>query len=107
MENETLPMSFNELIQTSELPVFVDFWAEWCGPCRMIAPSVKQLADEFKGKLVVVKINVDEKPELAQANRVYGIPTLAIFHKGKELWRVAGAMPYESLKAQVAQNLPA
>lgn len=107
MEKETMPSSFYELIKSSEQPVFVDFWAEWCGPCRMVAPSVKQLADEMKGKLVVVKINVDEKPELAQAYGIQGIPTLMMFHKGKEIWRVAGAMPYETLKSQVQANMPA
>ncbi|ACF14957.1 thioredoxin [Chloroherpeton thalassium ATCC 35110] len=104
---EAMPQSFEDLIQTSELPVFVDFWAEWCGPCRMIAPSVKKLAEEMTGKLVVVKVNVDEKPQLAQAHGIMGIPTLIMFHKGKEIWRASGALPYDSLKYQVEANLPA
>lgn len=106
MSTETLNQSFEELIESSETPVFVDFWAEWCGPCRMIAPSIKQLAEELSGKVTVVKVNVDEKPAIAQTHKVQGIPTLAMFYKGKEIWRAVGALPYDNLKQQVIANLP-
>ncbi len=106
MSTETLAQSFEELIENSKIPVFVDFWAEWCGPCRVIAPSIKQLAEELSGKVAVIKVNVDEKPHIAQAYKVQGIPTLAMFYKGKEIWRAVGALPYENMKQQVLSNLP-
>jgi thioredoxin len=98
---ETKPASFNEFIAQSKTPVFVDFWAAWCGPCRAIAPSIEQLAKEFKGKLTVVKVNVDEKPHLAQQYGVQGIPALMVFKDGKIAWRSAGALPYDALKKEV------
>ena len=106
MSTETLSESFDELIEKSEIPVFVDFWAEWCGPCRIIAPTIKQLAEELSGKVLVIKVNVDEKPDIAQAHNVQGIPTLAMFYQGKEIWRAVGALPYDNLKQQVLANLP-
>lgn len=100
-----LPKSFDELIQTNELPVFVDFWAEWCGPCRMVAPSVKQLAEELKDRLTVVKINVDEKPAVAAKYGIQSIPTFMIFYKGKTVGRFSGAMPFPMLKQEVEKHL--
>lgn len=97
--------SFGELIQTNETPVFVDFWAEWCGPCRMVAPAVKQLAEELKGKLTVVKVNVDEKPELAAQYGIQGIPTFMLFKNGRVAMRFSGALPYPMLKAEVEKHL--
>ncbi|MBL7996911.1 thioredoxin [bacterium] len=102
---EKTPKSFEELIQVSEVPVFVDFWAEWCGPCRMVAPSVKQLAEELAGRLTVIKINVDEKPEIASQYGIQSIPTFMIFYKGKAVSRFSGAMPYPMLKQEVEKNL--
>ncbi|RMD98525.1 MAG: thioredoxin [Calditrichaeota bacterium] len=101
MEEKQQPVSFETLIQTSEVPVFVDFWAEWCAPCHMVAPSVKQLSQEFKGKLKVIKVNVDKQPHIASKYGIQGIPTLMLFHKGKILWRVSGALPYPAIKAEV------
>ncbi|NTW11003.1 MAG: redoxin domain-containing protein, partial [Chlorobiaceae bacterium] len=66
--------SLDDLIKTSPLPVFVDFWAEWCGHCKMVAPAINQLAEEFSDRLVVVKVNIDEQPELAESCKVQGIP---------------------------------
>ncbi len=103
---DTLPKSFDVLIQNNEKPVFVDFWAEWCGPCRMVAPSVHQLAEELKDRLTVVKVNVDEKPAIAAQYGIQSIPTFMIFHKGKTLARFAGAMPYPRLKQEVEKHLP-
>ncbi len=97
--------SFDELLRTTTLPIFVDFWAEWCGPCRTLAPAVKQLAVEFKGKLLVIKINVDERPQIAAQYGIQSIPTLMIFKNGKPVWRTAGAVPYEQLKSQVMSQL--
>ncbi|MCB0834699.1 MAG: thioredoxin [Bacteroidetes bacterium] len=106
LDEKTLPKSFEELVNTSEVPVFVDFWAEWCGPCRMVAPAVKQLSEEFDGRLLVVKINVDNKPELAQKYGVSGIPAFGLYHKGKTLHQFVGAMPYAMLKQNVEKYLP-
>ncbi len=105
-KTKQLPKSFEELIRTSETPVLVDFWAEWCAPCRIIAPVLQKVAKEFKGRLLVVKVNVDEKPDIAQRYGIRGVPTLILFHKGKVLWRVAGALPFEALKKQLEQHLP-
>jgi thioredoxin len=85
--------------------VFVDFWAEWCGPCRTVAPSVKQLANELKDRLLVIKINVDEKPVIAAQNGIQSIPTFMIFYKGNAVSRFSGAMPYPMLKLEVEKSL--
>lgn len=100
-------MSFEQLIQTSPVPVFVDFWAEWCAPCRMVAPAVKQLAEELSGRLAVVKVNVDEKPELAAKYAIQSIPTFILFRNGQAERRFSGAMPFPRLKAEVEQFLNA
>lgn len=102
---QPFPTTFDELIATSDRPVFVDFWAAWCGPCRTVAPSVKRLAEDFKGRLRVVKVNVDEKPEIAAKFGVQGIPALMLFKDGKIAWRAAGALPYEQIKSEVAARL--
>ena len=100
-----LPKSFYDLIQQSEVPVVVDFWAPWCGPCRMVSPSLEKLAKEFKGKLIVIKINVDEKQEIAGRYQIQSIPTIMMFYKGNTLMRLTGAVPYESIKQEVIKNL--
>ncbi|HVX02510.1 MAG TPA: thioredoxin [Nitrososphaera sp.] len=80
----------------SDLPVFVDFWAEWCGPCRMVGPAVEQIAKVMSGKVKVAKLNVDENQEIAMKYGVQSIPSLIIFKGGKEIGRTIGAMPKES-----------
>jgi thioredoxin 1 len=106
MMNTTLPNSFNDLIQESDLPVLVDFWAEWCGPCRMVAPVIEQIAREYKGKLRVVKIDVDQKPELSSQYGIQSIPTIMMFHRGKVLMRQSGALPYVTLKQVIDRSMP-
>lgn len=97
--------SFDQLIQESEKPVFVDFWAGWCAPCNSVAPSVKRLAEEFSGKLIVVKVNVDQQPEVAAKYQVQGIPALMLFEKGSIKWRATGALPYENIRGEVMKAL--
>ena len=83
--------SFGNDVLQSKLPVMVDFWAEWCGPCRAIAPVLEELSDDFDGKAHIVKVNVDENGKLAGDYEVHGIPCLVIFKDGKEVERVTGA----------------
>jgi thioredoxin 1 len=93
---------FLEFIAREEKPVLADFWAEWCGPCRMMEPVLKELAGEWKGKAVVVKVNSDEQPQLAQRFGISALPTMVLFHKGREVHRVSGARPVAALKAEFA-----
>lgn len=85
------------------MPVLVDFWAPWCGPCRMVAPSVERLAQEFAGRAIVGKLNVDENPMTAQRYRVMSIPTLIIFKNGRPVDQIVGAQPYPVLQQRLAK----
>ncbi|MFN3332011.1 MAG: thioredoxin [Caldilinea sp.] len=87
------------------LPVLVDFWAPWCGPCRMVAPSIEKLAQEFAGRAVVGKLNVDENQMTAQRYRVMSIPTLIIFKNGKPVDQIVGVQPYAALQQRLAKTL--
>jgi thioredoxin 1 len=89
-----------EVLQSAE-PVVVDFWAEWCGPCRMIAPALEELATELEGKVKIVKLNVDENPELAARFGVRGIPMLAMFKAGEMADQLTGARPKSQLSAWI------
>ena len=97
---------FLDYIATQDKPVLADFWAEWCGPCRMMHPVLEEVSREWKGKATVVKINTDEQPELAQRFGIRSIPTLILFDKGQEVDRVSGAMPAAALKARFAPLIP-
>lgn len=83
MEIELTAENFNEEVLESDLPVLVDFWATWCGPCRMMAPIVSEIAKEYDGKVAVGKVNVDDEPELASAFGIESIPTLMVFKNGE------------------------
>lgn len=83
--------NFDQEVKQSTLPVLVDFWAPWCGPCKMVGPVVESLAADYEGKLIVGKVNVDENKELAAQFGIRGIPTLVIFKDGNEAQRVVGA----------------
>jgi len=85
----------------SDLPVLVDLWAPWCGPCHMIAPVVEKLAVDYAGRLKVAKLNVDENPATANAYHVQGIPTLLIFRDGRVVDRIVGAAPEPLLRGKV------
>ncbi len=84
---------FETLTRESALPVVVDFWAPWCGPCRMVAPELEKVARQAAGEFLVVKVNTDAVPELGERFRVRSIPTMAVFHEGREVTRTAGARP--------------
>jgi len=103
--NNNLPNSFNDLIMQSELPVLVDFWAEWCGACKTLSPVIKKIAAEFKGRLLTIKINVDKKSHISAQYQIQSIPTIMMFKKGKSIMRLTGALPYETLKYEIQKNL--
>ena len=92
---------FDREVLESKLPVLVDFWAPWCGPCRTLAPVVEDMAEEFAGKLRVVKVNVDDAPEIAKRYEVGSIPTLAVFKSGRLLDRKVGVPPGDMNSAMV------
>ncbi|NJD56473.1 MAG: thioredoxin [Nitrospirae bacterium] len=81
--------------------VMIDFWAVWCGPCRMIAPTVEELAKEYTGKLKVMKLNTDENPDVASKYKIMGIPTIIFFKNGQEADRIVGAVPKPQLKSKI------
>jgi len=89
--------NFEDEVENSSVPVLVDFWASWCGPCRMIAPIVDQLADEFDGKVKIAKVNVDENRDLAIRFNVMSIPTLLLFKDGEVVNQLIGARPKAEL----------
>jgi len=101
---EASPETFEDEIVAS-VPVLVDFWAPWCGPCRIVSPVVERLGREQAGALKVVKLNVDEAPEISERYGIRGIPLLMVFRNGAEVDRLVGAVPYERLRDWVAPHL--
>jgi thioredoxin 1 len=98
--------NFEQVIK-SKVPVLVDFWAEWCGPCRMVAPSVEQLAQEFAGRAVVGKLNVDHNPNTARRYNIMSIPALYIFREGQVIDQIVGAQPLPVLRQRLARAVGA
>ena len=92
-------------VMSSPVPVFVDFWAEWCGPCRMVSPVVEELSGDYDGKVSFVKVNVDQVNELASKYNVFSIPTLALFSKGQLVAQQVGAASKESYKNMIDSAL--
>ena len=90
-------LDFNEVVLASDTPVVVDFWAEWCGPCRLVTPELKKLEDEYEGKIKVVKLNIDQAPSVAARYGVMSIPTIALFADGDLKSQVVGARPKDDI----------
>lgn len=97
--------NFKSEVLSSTTPVLVDFWAEWCGPCKMLSPIIDQLAGELGAKMKVAKLNVDEAPDLAGQYNVMSIPTLLIFKNGEPVDQIVGAMPKDKLLAKLTPHL--
>ena len=95
--------TFAEEVLNSETPVLVDFWADWCGPCKMVAPVVEELASDYDGKLKVTKVDVDSSPLTAGTYGIRSIPTLLIFKDGKPVNQVVGAVPKQVLQEKIDQ----
>jgi thioredoxin 2 len=96
---------FAEVAERASVPVLIDLWAPWCGPCRMVSPALEQLAAEMAGRLKLVKVNVDESPKLQQRFGVQAIPTLMVLRDGRVAARQAGAAPAPALRAWLEQTL--
>lgn len=103
---ETHAANFGAVVEKWPIPVLIDFWAPWCGPCRIVAPAVERLSEELAGKLKVVKLNTDDEPALGQRFGVRSIPTLLLMEKGTEKDRVVGAMNVNALRSWVQARLP-
>lgn len=102
---EVKEADFKEVVLDSDVPVLVDFWAPWCGPCRMVAPVVEEIAQQYEGKVKVVKLNTDENPQIASQYGIRSIPTLMIFKDGEKQETVVGAVPKTTLSNALEKHL--
>ncbi len=97
--------NFQSEVLENDIPVVVDFWASWCGPCMSFAPVFEKVSSEYEGKAKFVKVNTENNEEIAQENGVMSIPTLMVFHNGKELDRIVGSYPEEGFKKKLNEIL--
>lgn len=97
--------TFQQEVLSNELPVLVDFWAPWCGPCRIVAPIVDELATQYKGQVKVVKLNTDDNPDIASHYGIRSIPTLLLFKAGQTIDTIVGAVPKTTLAATLDKHL--
>jgi thioredoxin 1 len=105
MAVEFTDANFEELVLKSDKPVIVDFWAEWCGPCRMVGPIVAQLGEEYDGKAVVGKLNVDQNPNTTMKFGIRNIPTILFFRNGEQVDKQVGAVPRQVLEGKLQKLL--
>lgn len=97
--------NFEEKVLNSEIPVLVDFWAEWCGPCKMLSPILEQIANDYEGKLKIVKMNVDESPKTPSSKGIRGIPTMMLFSNGKQIDSKVGVIQKPTLSSWIDSNI--
>lgn len=98
---EVTASTWDKEVLQSQGVVMIDFWAVWCGPCRMVAPTVEELAKEYAGKIKVAKLNTDENPDIASRYKIMGIPTIMFFRDGQRIDQVVGAVPKNQLKSKI------
>ncbi len=97
--------NFDEVVLKSHTPVLVDFWAEWCGPCKIVGPILAELADMYDGKITIAKLNVDENPDLTSRFNVLSIPTMKFFKNGEVVGELVGAAPKNTIEAAIQKHL--
>ena len=101
-----LPKSFADLLATVDKPILVDFWAPWCGPCRAVSQAIEQVAGELSGKMLTIKINVDEKQDIARQYQISSIPTIMLFSQGQPVMRLLGAQPAAQIRREIEAHWP-
>lgn len=97
--------SFSVDVLSSQVPVLVDFWAEWCGPCKALAPKLEEIAEQYKGKLVIAKLNVDDNPSIAANYSIRSIPTMILFKGGQEVDQIMGNIPKDRIVDLVSKHI--